>query len=1091
MMKKTTKWIFLLSVLLTGGGKWCNQVWALDQDASNVYQIRTAQDWAEFCTLHNDGTNQNLNAELKADITVVGNYMVGINGGGKPYSGTFNGQGHTITINYNLNEERVAPFRRVNGGTVKNLIVMGTITTTSKLASGVVGGIWQSGTIENCVSYVTINDNSGPDGNGNPTDATHGGICGSFEDTNSDITITNCAFLGKVNAPNRKCCGGIVGWTNNGTISNCYVGGEFILTTGQDMDNNIICRNNATVSNCYYTDLQNMNDHSGASQKALSELKSALGDDYWSEIYIGAAPLPKQFVPTINSDNYYELSTASHLRQFAELVNNSNNSANAKMMNDINLCNIWTPIGNDGHRYAGTFDGQFHMINNLTVDLAQENVGIFGIVQSCTIKNLISGPNNSFKGTKGVGGIIGKGDSGGNNGIILTSVGNESSVTATSQDAGGLIGYINHQTQDVTITNCYNTGNVKAGSDNTNHEAAAIAGWLGQKTVSIKGFWNKGSITGSEYGNALWRNGNEVTKERIYNLHNTDNGAAMFTQEQLSSGELCYKLNGNSSKSPMWYQTLDSDDYPLPFNSHDIVLSDNSAFTNNNNLELENADDVKWFAEYVNAGHTNVNAKLTADIDFGNNNNTPITPIGTDAHKYGGTFDGQTHRILNMVINAGVKEQGLFGVCHGGVHIKNLTIDNSCKIINQGNNKCISALIGCINANTNEQSVDVTIENVGNEMNLEVGSGGNAADCGTFLGHDYSGNLNVKIINCYNTGNVTGWESAAFTGWSPRVTVINSWNTGRIKSYQNYNYGKSNSLVRGNDVVTITDSYDLNSSNDEQTEGVTSHDWRPNKDTNSGYPSADYSSEWLSNGKLFASLFAYTNNDDNVDGSVWRMGTDHPVLYGNAIAMREDCQNRMVAGTYGVKLYRTVKSGVWNTFCAPFPVPTTQFLKVVELDTENGDTDFLHFKTFSGDMTAGKAYLVKTDSEITNMTFSDVTVSSTITSSTAGGYAFTGVYSPTPLPQDAYVFTTRKSDGADVIVKVNQGTNMNGFRAYLNAISPSRATGFVIDDEGTTGIITATGEVIENVNMYNLGGQRINEPQRGLYIVNGKKVLVK
>ncbi|MBR6998570.1 MAG: hypothetical protein IKI19_07190 [Prevotella sp.] len=107
-----------------------------------VYKIGSSQDWAEFCALHNDGSDQQLNAELTADVAVEGNAMVGINGGGKPFRGTFDGKGHKLTISYNLDEERVAPFRRVNGATIKNLIVEGTINTSSKLAGGVVGGLW-------------------------------------------------------------------------------------------------------------------------------------------------------------------------------------------------------------------------------------------------------------------------------------------------------------------------------------------------------------------------------------------------------------------------------------------------------------------------------------------------------------------------------------------------------------------------------------------------------------------------------------------------------------------------------------------------------------------------------------------------------------------------------------------------------------------------------------------------------------------------------------------------------------------------------------------------------------------------------------
>ena len=489
-MKKNFK--LLLLTLIMGGGFFASEAMALDQDGYGVYQIRTAQDWNTFCEMSQTRENfTTLHADLKADITVEGNNMIGKEG--KPFNGTFDGQGHTITINYNLNEERVAPFRRLNGGKVKNLIVMGTITTTSKLASGVVGGIWQSGKIENCVSYVTINDNSGLDNNGNPTgnptDATHGGICGSFEDTNTllGISVTNCAFLGKIDAPNRKGSGGIVGWTNHGTISNCYVGGVLNLATGQD--NNIICRDNnsPTVSNCYYTDLQNMNGHDGASSIALNALKSALGDD-WSEIYSGAAPLPNQFVPTKNSDNYYELSTASHMRQFAELVNNSNNSANAKMMNDINLSNIWTPIGQSSHHFTGQFDGQYHAINylDLSSNGGYDNQGLFGNISgNAVIENLTMGATCTIKGKEHVAGFVGRASQ-----CTISNCVNKATIEASDKHASGIIATID---DPVTINNCTNYGNIKGGTS-----AGIVARvWNRAATSTINNCINEGRVEGS------------------------------------------------------------------------------------------------------------------------------------------------------------------------------------------------------------------------------------------------------------------------------------------------------------------------------------------------------------------------------------------------------------------------------------------------------------------------------------------------------------------------------------------------------------------------------------------------------------------
>ena len=46
------------------------------EPVDGVYQIGSAQDWAEFCTLHNEGTDQRLNAVLTADITVEGDSLL-------------------------------------------------------------------------------------------------------------------------------------------------------------------------------------------------------------------------------------------------------------------------------------------------------------------------------------------------------------------------------------------------------------------------------------------------------------------------------------------------------------------------------------------------------------------------------------------------------------------------------------------------------------------------------------------------------------------------------------------------------------------------------------------------------------------------------------------------------------------------------------------------------------------------------------------------------------------------------------------------------------------------------------------------------
>lgn len=71
-------------------------------------------------------------------------------------------------------------------------------------------------------------------------------------------------------------------------------------------------------------------------------------------------------------------------------------------------------------------------------------------------------------------------------------------------------------------------------------------------------------------------------------------------------------------------------------------------------------------------------------------------------------------------------------------------------------------------------------------------------------------------------------------------------------------------------------------------------------------------------------------------------------------------------------------------------------------------------------------------------------------------------------------------------------TQLPAFKAYLPAETvPNRVKGFTFDFGTTDGIATVEGAVAEGSVIYNLAGQRVEKAVKGVYIVNGKKVLVK
>ena len=202
--------------------------------------------------------------------------------------------------------------------------------------------------------------------------------------------------------------------------------------------------------------------------------------------------------------------------------------------------------------------------------------------------------------------------------------------------------------------------------------------------------------------------------------------------------------------------------------------------------------------------------------------------------------------------------------------------------------------------------------------------------------------------------------------------------------------------------------------------------------------------------------------------------------------------------TYTVTLTRTLQTGGWNTFCAPFSTATPSGWAVKELTGSD-------FNSSTGELTlnfgnaasieAGKPYLVKVSEKVTNPTFWDVTVSNTTTTTETTAADFVPVVNPTNLTggDKTVLFII----GGNKLTYPENDGNINGFRAYFqlkgDAASLARAFRMSLDDD-VTGIVTVLSDEPTTVNgTYTLDGRRIEgQPtQKGVYIVNGKKTIIK
>ena len=122
-----------------------------EQTGTDEYTIKTANGWGWFCFV----TNYNLAPEgfggktVKLDTSIESSEMAGKSG--HPFKGTFDGQNYTLTFNRTAAEHFSAPFHYINGATISNLHVEGTITGgTYENLGGLVGHSEGNITINNC-----------------------------------------------------------------------------------------------------------------------------------------------------------------------------------------------------------------------------------------------------------------------------------------------------------------------------------------------------------------------------------------------------------------------------------------------------------------------------------------------------------------------------------------------------------------------------------------------------------------------------------------------------------------------------------------------------------------------------------------------------------------------------------------------------------------------------------------------------------------------------------------------------------------------------------------------------------------------------
>lgn len=204
---------------------------------NNPYLINNTNDWNIFARRVAMGLEPTKYYKLKNDIEVTtqaGNQD-------RAFYGWFYGNDKTITVNINGSGMGTAPFANINGATIRNLTVQGTVTSSGLHSSGLVGLC--SGTnpsyIINCRVLANVSGTQYA-----------GGIVG--HGGNANLTMQNSYFGGSISGFSNY-AGGLVGWCDNMTLTmrNCMFKGAFATNHGGAKYHPIVCKNGSSTVNAY------------------------------------------------------------------------------------------------------------------------------------------------------------------------------------------------------------------------------------------------------------------------------------------------------------------------------------------------------------------------------------------------------------------------------------------------------------------------------------------------------------------------------------------------------------------------------------------------------------------------------------------------------------------------------------------------------------------------------------------------------------------------------------------------------------------------------------------------------------------------
>ncbi|MBR4131080.1 MAG: dockerin type I repeat-containing protein [Bacteroidaceae bacterium] len=520
------------------------------------------------------------------------------------------------------------PNTRGQGTVIKNLIIDKSCSITGGLRTGGITGTGQNSAMEiniiNCVNEANITTPS----------KNAGGITGGSTSGHPIWKITNCVNTGTITSTGDGESAGISGWLGdnaNTRVTNCINIGQ---VNGIDASGRGVFRQSSSSVgiNCFDLSFNEMStqytDHDFTAEDVLNgrvayTINTLAGEIvYWQTLGTDEYPMPfstsKQVYlqgellcdgtpveggtytndpvepvrppheyedgdyhcvncGAINEnfcekvDDFYQLNNELDVCWFAEFVKAGNVEVNAKLNADLDFTDYpdYAGIADRDHGFKGIFDGGFHTISNMDMSWRTEEdwVGFINFLNGgATVKNL-RGDATCFISAHGNAGLIGGSTSPGN--IYLENLGFEGDVSCQRAGAGGILGCNTGSQAIIYMTNCYSTGFI-SGSEVM--ENGALSAWLGGSGAVITNCWSSATVSGIQNDDKYLARFNSATFNNCYSVNGTPLQATVIDYDEVESGALCYKLNGNQEEI-VWYQTLGEDEFPTFMPGHEQVYA--------------------------------------------------------------------------------------------------------------------------------------------------------------------------------------------------------------------------------------------------------------------------------------------------------------------------------------------------------------------------------------------------------------------------------------------------------------------------------------------------------------------------------------